>query len=936
MPSHLRRLSKILLLLASTLLIHSSTASAAERGPLWAPSHRYGPTVLNAVEEKWDGYDSYDGYFWMYQGFKWTEQELNNFKKDPKLAAGDHRAVYEFRRIEDWNQTEGSPLSDRWDGAWGRDEENCFLFIFCTNFQSVYTEYVTSLPNHDNKGLEEDDAWFSQRHALTIGPPAWSFDWCDVVEKMGTGTDCDEEYEVGFNPNDLVPNRHYFIALKFRTDREDGTEPTKWRSEFEVFKPGSLLGIVPYYSTTYACVFDIGEWTIDLTGSNSKQTPYDLQQIYDGERCYFDYDSDGNFDENDNCPHTYNPDQKDTDGDGRGDPCDNDPAVHIDDIDADTVVGASDNCPEVPNPTQEDTDGDGLGNACDSDDDDDGVPDVQDAFPLNAGEWIDTDNDGKGDNTDDDDDNDGYTDVIELNAGTDPLNKFSVPPDNDGDFIPDGVDGDDDNDGTLDNQDAFPFDAAEQLDTDNDGQGNNADLDDDGDLYTDSVEIQLGSDPLDPNSKPADHDGDLIPDYLDPDDDNDGVPDEQDAFPKDPVESVDTDKDGIGDVQDTDDDDDGYSDAVEISEGTNHLDPNSKPSDHDGDFIPDSTDPDDDNDGVPDVSDAFPFNPSESMDTDGDKIGNNADTDDDNDCYSDAVENSLGSNPLNPSSKPADNDGDCNPNALDPDDDNDGVPDVNDAFPFDPVESVDTDNDGIGNNADADDDGDGMPDIWEIQYGLNPLNANDAALDSDEDGDSNLAEFINGTNPKDYCSPAQINLCYDFYGDGDLGQCGGATGIHCVPLDEWTPAMLIQTDSRMGGCWQRFELQSQCNVDLVFCVDFEGDSPGADLGQCGNHGVRCAAVNQWTEAIRFDMDGRNGWCTQKFNIIGQDHYTLFSDFWASEGQDSNGQCKMVGTSKAYSEYGTPTATIGLDTDDRPGGCWQRFMLKQGTWSVQAF
>ncbi|MCK4266474.1 MAG: Ig-like domain-containing protein, partial [Thermoplasmata archaeon] len=50
------------------------------------------------------------------------------------------------------------------------------------------------------------------------------------------------------------------------------------------------------------------------------------------------------------------------------------------------------------------------------------------------------------------------------------------------------------------------------------------------------------------------------------------------------------------------------------------------------------------------------------------------------------------------------------PDFNDTDDDNDGVLDVDDAFPFDPLEYLDTDNDGIGNNADPDDDGDGVLD----------------------------------------------------------------------------------------------------------------------------------------------------------------------------------------------------------------------------------
>lgn len=50
------------------------------------------------------------------------------------------------------------------------------------------------------------------------------------------------------------------------------------------------------------------------------------------------------------------------------------------------------------------------------------------------------------------------------------------------------------------------------------------------------------------------------------------------------------------------------------------------------------------------------------------------------------------------------------PNICDGDRDDDGVPDDDDAFPWDPNEWEDTDGDGIGDNADPDDDDDGIPD----------------------------------------------------------------------------------------------------------------------------------------------------------------------------------------------------------------------------------
>jgi len=57
----------------------------------------------------------------------------------------------------------------------------------------------------------------------------------------------------------------------------------------------------------------------------------------------------------------------------------------------------------------------------------------------------------------------------------------------------------------------------------------------------------------------------------DNDADGDGVPDNEDAFPNDPSESVDSDNDGIGDNADTDDDNDGMPDDYETANGLDPL-----------------------------------------------------------------------------------------------------------------------------------------------------------------------------------------------------------------------------------------------------------------------------------------------------------------------------------------------------------------------------
>ncbi|MBI4994446.1 hypothetical protein HZC21_02265 [Candidatus Peregrinibacteria bacterium] len=155
-----------------------------------------------------------------------------------------------------------------------------------------------------------------------------------------------------------------------------------------------------------------------------------------------------------------------------------------------------------------DTDRDGIANKDDPDDDNDGVKDADDAFPLNKNETLDTDGDGIGNNKDPDDDNDGVKDA----------------------------------------DDACPLDANETIDTDKDGICNNADPDDDGDGLPDSDEIKKGSDPLKQDT------------------DGDSINDKEDGWPLDPTQGRDYDKDGIPDTRDNDADNDGVPKNKDIND----------------------------------------------------------------------------------------------------------------------------------------------------------------------------------------------------------------------------------------------------------------------------------------------------------------------------------------------------------------------------------
>lgn len=135
-----------------------------------------------------------------------------------------------------------------------------------------------------------------------------------------------------------------------------------------------------------------------------------------------------------------------------------------------------------------DSDHDGQPNDVDVDDDNDGVPDLEDAFPLEREEWVDVDGDRIGDNLDADIDADGVADDLNKNGVSD-----NQELDWDGDGVPNAA---------AVPWDAFPRDPKEWKDTDGDGIGDNADADDDGDGYTDQEELQAGTNPLDALSFP--------------------------------------------------------------------------------------------------------------------------------------------------------------------------------------------------------------------------------------------------------------------------------------------------------------------------------------------------------------------------------------------------------------------------------------------------
>ena len=286
-----------------------------------------------------------------------------------------------------------------------------------------------------------------------------------------------------------------------------------------------LIAILLIFSTTLAgCAGeDIGD---EITG--------DLDEVGDSTL-------DGAVDEGDEADESPNSNEKgpDYDGDGIEDEIDNDD-------DGDGVNDTYDAFPLDSNESA-DTDMDGIGDNADEDDDGDGVNDTEDAFPLDPSETADFDGDGSGDNVDTDDDSDGIEDSVdECPMSSDIFavinsNWFTLMSEHEiGLLVLTEAIEHSTNASAETIQDRF-------LDWDGDGCWMFEDHDDDGDgfeegpvngsisqwwLYTPGDNCVIVSNP-----DQIDTDEDGRGDECDDDDDNDGVVDSEDASPLDPENS---------------------------------------------------------------------------------------------------------------------------------------------------------------------------------------------------------------------------------------------------------------------------------------------------------------------------------------------------------------------------------------------------------------
>ena len=420
----------------------------------------------------------------------------------------------------------------------------------------------------------------------------------------------------------------------------------------------------------------------------------------------------------------------------------------------------------------------------DIDDDNDGIPDyvefnnpvaLQDANSNGIPNWkdptypgyVDTNLDGVNDNFDygADSDNDGIPNFYDTDfAGFADTNGDGVNDnaDKDKDGIPNQYDLDSDNDGIPDVVESYGVDTNgdgiidNYTDTDNDGFSQNVDGNNTG---VQGSGNGLGN---------QDFDGDSIPNYLDTDSDNDGIPDIIEAA------GTDTDNDGkidgFGDANK-----DGIADNLILASALLKTGSDTSPVDGRADNYPNKNK---DQDVKPNAYD---------MDSDGDGIIDVIEAGLPDANFNGVVDGVLGTNGWSasvsglPSLNLRNTDSDSYPDYMDIDSDDDGIPDNIEAqatAPYKLPVITDTDGDGLINTydnvvgfggsgimvydhdadgtpdyRDLDTDGDGQPDIVEgNDFNLNGVaddNITPTGLDTDGDGLDNRFDSLNSvTNIK--------------------------------------------------------------------------------------------------------------------------------------------------------------------------------------------
>ncbi|MBD18712.1 MAG: hypothetical protein CMB13_03635 [Euryarchaeota archaeon] len=521
----------------------------------------------------------------------------------------------------------------------------------------------------------------------------------------------------------------------------------------------------------------------------------------------------------------------------------------------------------------------------------DGIYDDTDNCRFGISEWTsnnttDFDNDGCRDVDEDlDDDNDGFYDIEDAcskQVGNSSLDRKGCL-DSDGDGWSDPDTGWSLNDGA----DAFPNNATQWSDQDEDGYGDNHyyDMDPNTGLF---VNQSGDGSPLDPEQW-SDMDGDGYGDndqsgshYDDcpytyglsyenerfgcVDTDGDGWANEDDDYPFDGTQWSDQDEDGYGDNPSGT-----TPDACPTTYGTSTI-------------IGNLGCPDIDGDGWPDSEDAFPNDSSQWNDTDGDGFGDEPMGVDGDNCVNTPGNSTLGllgcidadgdgwadsedDLPGTPSQwQDSDSDGyGDNQDGINPDGcptqagtsyidvygcadyDSDGWSGQTDVFPFDSTQWMDTDDDGYGDNAT----GDYADNCPTIPNGVDQDNQADYdldgdgdACDTDDDGDSIL-------DSDDMCPQGITDWTSTSLTDFDQDGC-----LDNTEDDDDDNDGIMDTSDLCQKSNELFNSSSLNDHDIDGCLDSNEEDPDDDNDGVVDIKDMCPkGESNWVSTLSADWDG---------------------------------------------------------------------------------
>ncbi|KAB1160375.1 T9SS type A sorting domain-containing protein [Tenacibaculum aiptasiae] len=240
--------------------------------------------------------------------------------------------------------------------------------------------------------------------------------WADITGKGFVGSVSDIEF--GETENDIFVTMHNYGVVSVWYTNDGGTNwlnkegnlpdiPVKavlqnplnrkeviLGTDLGVWKTADITKSSPVWTQSYNGMSSVPVLDLDLRDDNVVFAATYGRGVFSGEfkkesNPNGDDDGDGVLNGVDNCPTTANADQKDSDGNGIGDACQ--------DTDGDGVLDVDDNCPTTANPDQKDTDGNGVGDAC-QDTDGDGVMDDKDnCIKVKNADQKDTNGNGIGD-----------------------------------------------------------------------------------------------------------------------------------------------------------------------------------------------------------------------------------------------------------------------------------------------------------------------------------------------------------------------------------------------------------------------------------------------------------------------------------------------------------------------------------------------------------